>query len=460
MDQEPGANLLDIENILQRGSPEELQRLFGEVHPSDLADALEELEEERRDEVFAIMPPEVFGELIEHIPSDDVREHLKRSSTEYQQEVLAELPDDELVDLLQELPEEEREVYVELLPEPVQEASRLLMSYPENSAGGRMTTDVATVRETLTIGEAIQHLDAIKETSELLSRIYVVDAEQRLLGKLRLRDLTFNPRDKLIREVMDGDVLCVEALADQEEAARLIARYDLIALPVVNQERQLLGLVTHDDAMEILEEEASEDIEMISGIQVDEEDEDYLRTSVFRHFRRRFLWVAAMAFVGIASGYVLYRFEDFLGTVPILALYLSTVVASGGNTGSQAATMVIRAMSLGEFRLRDFTEVLWKELRIGLSMGSMVGVCFFLQILWLNFAALPPGVSGWQVGIAVGLAITLQITCSTLVGASLPLIARSLGQDPAAASAPVITTLVDVVGITIYFNIARSVLGF
>jgi len=447
-----------IESTLQHGTAEDLQELFREVHPADLAEALEELDDERWDEVLAVMPPDAFGYLIEFIPSIDAREHLARSSRDFRREALSMLQDDELVDLLQDLPEAERNEYVGLLPDSVREASRKLLAFPESSAGGRMTTEIAKVREGITIREAIEQLTEIKETSELLARIYVVDDRNRLLGKVRLRDLTFNPRDKLIGEIMDDDLMAVDAFADQEEAARMIARYDLMALPVVNAERELLGLIMHDDAMEILEEEASEDIEKISGIQPPEDDESYLRTSVIKHFRRRFTWVVAMAFLAIASGFVLYRFEDFLTLVPILALYLTTVVASGGNTGSQASTMVIRAMSLGEFNPKNFGEVLWKELRIGFSLGSTVGICIFLQITFLNFAELPVEVDAAQVGLTVGLALVFQITCSTIIGASLPLMARLVRLDPAAVAAPVITTVVDVIGLLIYFSVAQSFL--
>ncbi|MEM0967805.1 MAG: magnesium transporter [Verrucomicrobiota bacterium] len=448
-----------VEATLETGTDTELDDLFRDVHPADLAEALEELEEDRWEEVLAHMPAEVFGYLIEHIPSGDVLEHLERSSQDFRQEALSLLPDDELVDLLQDLPEDQVDSYVNLLTEPQKETSRRLMVFPETSAGGRMTTEVATVREALTIREAIAELSEVKETSELLARIYVVDERDRLLGKVRLRDLTFNSRDTLIRDVMDEDLLSVDGFADQEEAARMIAKYDLMAIPVINADREFLGVVTYDNALEILEEEASEDMKKISGINSSEDDDSYLRATVFAHLRRRSSWVVTMAFLGIAAGFALYQFEGFLSLFPILALYLTTVVASGGNTGSQAATMVIRAMSLDEFRPRDFWEVIWKEARIGVLLGSLVGICIFAQITFLPFVGLPEGVQAWEVGITVGVALLCQITCSTLFGAALPLIAQLIRLDPAAVAAPVITTFVDVTGILIYFLLAKAILG-
>ena len=448
-----------IEATLETGSPEELQHLFADVHPADLAEALEELEDERFDEVLKLMPPEIFGELVEHMPATDAVEHLEKADEEFRKEALSNLADDELVDLLQEIPEEERDEFVGLLSDDAQAMSRKLMAFPEESAGGRMTADIATLPETITVREAIEKLADLKETTEMLSRIYVVDERGRLQGKLRLRDLTFNPRDKRIREIMDDDLLSVDAFTDQEEAARMIQRYDLLALPVVNAEQQLLGVVTHDDAMEILEEEVSEDIEKLHGIQASDPDTTYLRISVWGHFRLRFAWVVTMAFLAIASGFVLYRFEHVLSDVAMLALYIPMVVAAGGNTGSQSATMVIRAMSLGEFGPKDFAAVIWKETRVGMMLGALVGVAIFVQIQVIQFGALPETISLLWVALTVSLSLMVQITSSTLLGASLPLLARLIRADPAAVASPVITTVVDVTGMLIFFLLATAFLN-
>ncbi|MFT5467862.1 MAG: magnesium transporter [Verrucomicrobiales bacterium] len=445
-----------IESTLQNGSLEELQGLFAEVHPADLAKALEELEDDRFDAILAQMPPEVFGELVEHMPATDAVEHLENSDEKFRKEALANLADDELVDLLQEIPEANRSGFVELLSEDAQEKSRKLMAFPEESAGGRMTTDISTISEAMTIREAIEKLAAVKETSELLSRIYVVDDRGRLLGKVRLRDLTFNPRDQKISEIMDGDLLSIDAFEDQEEAARMMTRYDLVALPVINADLQVIGAITHDDAMEILEEEASEDIEKLSGIQASDPDATYLRISVMGHFRLRFAWVVSMAFLAIISGFVLYKYEHVLSSISMLALYIPMVVAAGGNTGSQSATMVIRAMSLGEFNTKDFLSVIWKEVRIGMLLGALVGISVFVQIQIFQFGSLPSGVSLFSVALVVSLSLMIQITTSTLLGSSLPLLARLMRADPAAVASPVITTVVDVTGMLIYFLLATT----
>ncbi|MEM7014344.1 MAG: magnesium transporter [Verrucomicrobiota bacterium] len=448
-----------IETTLETGSPDELREMFDDVHPADLAEALEELEDERFDEVLKVMPPETFGELVEHMPATDAVEHLEKAPEEFRKEALKHLADDELVDFLQEIPEEEREEYVDLLDDEAKAKSRKLMAFPEESAGGRMTSDIATIQEDITVREAIEILADLKETTEMLSRIYVVDDRDRLQGKVRLRDLTFNPRDKRISEIMDDDILSIDAFADQEEAARMIQRYDMVALPVLNADQQLLGVVTHDDAMEILEEEVSEDIEKLHGIQASDPDESYLRTSVWGHFKLRFAWVVTMAFLAITSGFVLYKYEHVLSQVAMLALYIPMVVAAGGNTGSQSATMVIRAMSLGEFSPKDFLSVIWKETRVGMMLGALVGIAIFLQINLIQFGSLPDSVSLLWVAFTVSLSLMLQITTSTLLGASLPLLAQLIRTDPAAVASPVITTVVDVTGMLIYFLLATAFLN-
>lgn len=447
-----------IESTLENGSSEELNALFKDVHPADLAEALEELDDERFSDILARMPPDVFGELVEHIPATDAVEHLGNADEDFRKQALANLADDELVDLLQEMPEADRSGFVELLSADAQETSRKLMAFPEESAGGRMTADIATISESMTVREAIEKLAAVKETSEMLARIYVIDERGRLLGKIRLRDLTFSPRDQKISEIMDGDLLSVDAFEDQEEAARMIARYDLLALPVVNADQQVIGVITHDDAMEILEEETSEDIEKLHGIQASDPDETYLRISVWGHFRLRFAWVITMAFLAIASGFVLYKYEHILSSVAMLALYIPMVVAAGGNTGSQSATMVIRAMSLGEFNPKDFLSVIWKEARIGMLLGGSVGIAVFAQIQVFQFGALPNDVSILSIALVVSLSLMLQITTSTLLGSSLPLLAKLMRADPAAVASPVITTVVDVTGMLIYFLLATAFL--
>jgi len=446
-----------IVEVLQSRSAERIQEIAREAHPGDVEQAFERFDEEDRDEILAALPTDVLSEWADYLPPVFLESRLVTLPKGEQREVLDALSDDELVDFLQEVEEVERPQYLELLPEEKQEVSQDLLRYPEHTAGGRMTMAMASVGAELTVKEALDELRAVSDQKEILSRIYVVDDERHLLGKLRLRDLAFNTWDTPVAELMDSDQTSVDAMADQEEAAKMVARYDLMALPVVDEERRLLGVITHDDAIEIFEEESTEDIERTAGIGGERGDLAYLQTSVWTHWKRRFGWVLVLAFLALTSGWVLHAFEEVMTTYYILALYLPMVVAAGGNTGAQSATMVIRAMSLGELGPAEFGRVVWKESRVGLLVGGMLGVCVAMQVQFLLPASLAPdGVQMMEVAAVVGIALVAQVLTSTLIGASLPLLARMARLDPAVVASPAITTLVDVSGSVIYFLLALA----
>lgn len=452
---------VEVETILEAlesGSPDRISSLVGEAHPGDVEQAFERLDDSEREDVLDILPSEVLSEWADYLPASDVEHRLNSLPKVEQREVLDSLSDDELVDLLQEIEEVDRPQYIELLPEEKRQVSEDLMRYPEETAGGRMTMAMATITEGISVKEALDELRVVRDEAEILSRIYVVDEDRHILGKIRLRDLAFSTWDTPVRDLMDDDQIAIEAMEDQEEAAQMIARYDLLALPVVDEEKRLLGVITHDDALEILEEESTEDMEKISGIGGDRGDYAYLQTGVLAHFKRRFGWVLILGFLALASGFVLHGYENVMTAYFVLAIYYPMVVAAGGNTGAQSATMVIRAMSLGELDTRQFGRVIWKEGRIGILLGLLLGACVAVQIYFLlpdRFA--PEGLSMGVVGLVVAVSLTLQIFTSTLFGALLPILARITKLDPAVVASPAITTIVDVSGSVIYFTIARMV---
>ncbi len=459
-DEQKSHGQVDIETIidaLTSRSRDQIAAIYEKAHPADVEQAFERLEEDEREEILNALPAEVLSEWADYLPPADVEMRLGSMTKPEQKEVLEGLSDDELVDFLQEVEEEDRPKFIELLPEEKRQTSAELLQYPENTAGGRMTKAMATISENISVKEALNELEEVKENIELLSRIFVVDNERRLRGYVRLRDLAFTAWDTPIKDILGSEHFSVRAMEDQEEAANMMARYDLLALPVVDDANRLLGVITHDDAFEILEEESTEDIEKSSGIGGDRGDLAYLQTSVWIHLRRRFGWVLILAFLALASGWVLLKNEDVLKAYYILALYMPMVVAAGGNTGAQSATMVIRAMSLGELGPTEFWRVVWKEFRVGIFLGGLLGIFVALQIQFLLPARIiPDGVSLMQVAYVVGLALTAQVLTSTLTGATLPILARMAKLDPAVVASPAITTLVDVSGSLIYFSLART----
>jgi magnesium transporter len=444
---------------LRAGEVETARELAGQLHPADLAAAYEALPGDPAGLLIGFLDDDVLAAVLTQLPLGDAEEILLTLPDDRLARVLEEIPDDILVDVLQEMPVSQRGHAFHLLSESRRRAARELLKFPEDSAGGRMTTAFAAVLEEMTIREAVDSLRSIADETELLARIYVVDNEGLLLGKVRLRDLTFSDPATLIEELNDHDTRAVLTSADQEKAVRMMMKYDMLALPVLDEDGRLMGVITHDDALDIQEEENTEDMERQSGISGEITDETYLNTSVFSQVRRRLGWIISLAFLGLISGTVIYTYQNQLNTIFALTIYMPMIVAAGGNTGGQAATMVVRAMSLGELDAGAVLRVAWKEFRIGLVVGGLVALAMVLQIFLLrpSFISISPTVVG-AFGLTVGLALLCQITASTLIGATLPLAARALKLDPAVIAAPAITTIVDATGLLIYLNLARLIL--
>ena len=457
------ANILDnAEDAIERRDAKTVAALCEDLHPADLAELYEDLDLESRNFLIELLGSSNFAEVIPELPDTLVEETLNRFEPTDQREMLGALPDDDLVDILQDVSDSKRGTFLGLLDEETQEDTRILLRYNEESAGGRMTTQIGRILANMTVKEAIEHLRDDLESTGTLARIFVVDLEDKLIGKIRLRDLAFNAWDVKIQDILQDIDHHILATADQEEAAQMIARYDIISLPVVDESNRLLGVITADDAIEILEEESTEDIEKSAGIAGEQSEETYLNTSISSHFRRRCGWLVILAFLAILSGFVMMRFEHTLTQVYLLSLFLPMVVAAGGNTGGQASTMVIRAMALGEIDPEDTIRVAWKELRLGLLLGlllaTIIGIFAIFAPPALQFI-LPPEVNFTQFGITVAIALGVQVATSTCIGALLPIGARAIKMDPAVVAAPAITTIVDVSGMVIYFTVARSILG-
>jgi len=432
-----------------------------DLHYADLADFYEDLDEEGHAFFTASMGAEKFAEVITDLPDTMVEESLERFDVEDQREILDQVSDDDRVDLLQDVSHDAREKFLELVEPDDIDATRSLLSYEEDTAGGRMTTVFGRVDLEMTVKEALDELRDSYAESESLARVFVTDAEGILIGRMRFRDLAFNNWDTPISDIYLPCNNTILATADQEEAAQMFSKYDLIVLPVIDNSGHLLGIITYDDALEIIEEESTEDMEKMAGFAGETSEQTYLNTSISTHFKRRFPWLLGLAFLAIASGYVMIRFEDVLTNFFMLALFLPMVVAAGGNTGGQASTMVIRAMAVGELGEGTTLRVAWKELRLGLILGSLLGFAialFTIFLLPLFGGSMPEGVSYLKFGIAVFISLTAQIITSTLVGSLLPIGARKANIDPAVVAAPAITTIVDVSGMVIYFFVAKILL--
>lgn len=453
--------LQKIEEAIVARDGESVRRMCEDLHAADLALVYEDADPEGRAFLVDLLGAAGFAKLLPELPDTLVEETLDAFQSSDQSRILDLLPDDDRVDILQDVSAAKRQDYLRLLDVETQAQTRRLLRYDEETAGGRMTTQMGKVLIDMTVKDAIDHLRGDLESTSTLARIFVVDEANHLLGKIRLRDLAFNAWDVTIREIVQEIDHAILATADQEEAAQMVSRYDLLVLPVVDEANRLLGVITADDAIEILEAESTEDIEKGAGISGEQSEQTYLNTSVASHFKRRCGWLVILAFLAILSGFVMMRFELLLTEVYLLSLFLPMVVAAGGNTGGQASTMVIRAMALGELSPEDTLRVAWKEMRLGLFLGVLLAVVIGLFAFFappaLQFT-LPGTVTFTQFALTVAIALGGQVATSTLIGALLPIGARAVRLDPAVIAAPAITTVVDVSGMVIYFTVARSIL--
>ncbi len=433
-----------------------------DVHYADLAALYEDLDDDERDFLFKTIGPELATDVVAELPDSLIEESLSHFKPAQLRVLLGNLSDDDRVDIFQVVSDEAQVRFFSLLGPRDKELTKNLLKYEEDTAGGRMTTHVGRLTGDMTVKQALTVLRRDREDAETLSRIFVVDVQGRLVGKVRLRDLAFNNWDTVIRDIMEDADEFTLATADQEEAALTLSKYDLIVLPVVDEFHHFLGVITHDDALEIMREESTEDIEKLAGIGGENRELSYLNTTVATHYKRRAIWLVGLAFVSILSGYVMFRFSGILQQAFVLSLFLPMVVASGGNAGGQAATMVIRALALGEIGTGTVLRIAWKEARIGIFLGMTLGISIaaFISFILPHFLpASPVSFSFLKLAFAVAAAITLQAFSATTLGALLPITARAIKLDPAVVSAPSLASIVDVSGMLIYFGTAATILS-
>jgi len=432
------------------------------LHYADLAALYQDLSDEKRDLLMKTIGPELATDMVAELPDTLIEDALNHFKPAQLRVLLGNLSDDDRVDVFQVVSPETQGRYLGLLGPRDKELTRNLLKYEEDTAGGRMTTQIGRITADMTVKEAITVLRRDREDAETLARIFVVDEQGRLVGKIRLRDLAFNTWDTPVSDLMEEADEYVLANADQEEAARILSKYDLVVLPVVDEFHHLLGVITYDDALEIVEEESTEDIEKLAGIGGEQSESSYIHTSATLHYRRRVVWLVGLAFVSIVSGYVMYRYSETLEQAFILSLFLPMVVAAGGNSGGQAATMVIRAMALGEISPGNAMLIAWKEARTGLLLGLSLGVAISAFIT-LILPYMQPHTGGQfeftSLALAVAVALTIQVLSATVMGAMLPIAARSIKLDPAVVSSPSLSSIVDVSGMLIYFTVASALLS-
>lgn len=415
----------------------------------DVAELLAELPEEEMVLSFRLLPRQKAAEVLAELDTEKEEALLKRLGSRRILEVLLELSPDERTELFEELPGRLAQKLLNILPPHERREALELLGYPENSVGRLMTPDYVALKPYWSIEAALEHIRRFGRDAETVDMVYVVDERWRLLDDIPLRRVILASPTDTVESIMDHHFVAIEAHADQEEAIRLMEKYDLIALPVVDREGVLLGIVTVDDVLDVLEDEFTEDVQ--KGASVVPLRTSYTATSTFALFRKRVVWLLLLALAGFLSGSVISAFEEVLGKLIALAAFIPVLIDTGGNTGTQSATLVIRALATGELTLKRWFSVVIKESAVGVLLGSALGTVLYIwSYLWKGDP---------RVSIAVGLAVVFIVLFANLVGSLLPILLTKLRLDPAVVSSPLITTVMDVTGLLIYFGIAAAILA-
>ena len=438
-----------VEDMLKAHDFEALHNYLSELHPYEVASLLEEFEEPDQITILSLTPPETAAEALEHLDYDDQYRLLDHSDEGVAKAILAAMGRDAIADLLMAIHPNKAQQIMAMVPEEDLESIKYLMTYPEDSAGGIMSLDYIQAREYWTIEQAIKHFRKVGQKQSIANYIYVVDAVGRLVGVLSLKELLLSDPKSLVSDVMHKNIITVTATADQEEAARIMSQYDLMILPVVNGQGRLVGVISADDIMDVIEEEDTEDIHRLGGSQPLELP--YLESSLMTLFSKRIGWLMFLFAVQAVTSNILKYYENALSSVVTLAFFIPLLADVGGNSGTQASSLVIRALALGEVTVKDIAVILFKELRVSGLIGIAMGVIGYF-FAW--------AISGsTTIGMIVACTLIVVLIMSSTVGAVLPILGRMCRVDPAVFSAPLITTVVDITALTVYFNIAIRLLN-
>lgn len=428
------------------------------LRPADIADCIHEIAPEDKAALFRILPKHLATDVFEHIDPDQQREILSALGDTRTATLLNEMDPDDRTALLEEFPPAAARQLVLLLTKEERQVALSLLGYPEHSVGRLMTPDYVAIQPDISIAETLERVRSTGQNfAGNLHILYVVDKQGRLIDDIRIRDVLTAPLSATVAELMNGSFVCLQVTDDQEVAVHAFKKYDRTALPVIDADGNMLGIVTVDDVLDIAEEEATEDIQKLGAVEALEDP--YIRTPLFELIRKRAGWLTVL-FVGeMLTATAMGFYEDRIQRAVVLALFIPLIISSGGNSGSQAATLIIRSLAIGEVQLRDWLKVLKRELITGLCLGLMLGALGFLKVaLWSKLDA--AYAKHWiALGISVSLSLVAVVLWGVVTGAMLPFILKRLGLDPASSSAPFVATLVDVTGLVIYFSIASVLLS-
>lgn len=447
MDEELTTILESLEQLIETGQLEAARALLAEEHPADIAVLLDELSPEQAFIAFSLLPNESASEVLDETGSFVRSDLVEKVDDERLADLLEELPADDAVEFLEDLPDNVADRLLGLMEPEAVDDIRELLSYEEETAGRLMTRDVVALRRQWTVAETLDYLRSL-EDAETLQYLYVVDREDRLLGVVPLRLLVLSQPDTTIESIMSTEVVSVPVNIDQEDLADMVSRYDFTAMPVVDLDGRLLGVVTVDDVLDILEEEATEDIQRLGGSEP--LDQPYFSVSLFQVFRKRVGWLLLLFIGATLTGSVTRSYEDQIALAIALTYFTPMIIGTGGNAGSQTVATIIRAITLGEVRLSTLWKALGREVGVALLLGAVMGALGFARAIFWN--------TGYEIALVVALTLPLVVIWACITATVVPILADRFNIDPAVISGPMITTVVDATGLLIYFRLAIYIL--
>ena len=427
-----------------------LKMLLSQTNTADIAEAFEEMSREQGLRLFRMLPKSAAAELFAYIDPDKQQDVVEALADSEIGEIVNSLFADDAADFIEEMP---ATVVKRVLQNVSLEKRRVinqLLQYPDDSAGSIMTTEFVDLYEDATVAEAFGHIRATGINKETIYTCYVIRRDRALVGTATVKTLLLARPEERIGAVMDTKLVFARTLDDQEDVAAMFRKYNLVAMPVVDTEERLVGIITVDDIVDIIEEENTEDIEKMNALAPS--DEPYLKTSILRLARNRIIWLLVLMLSATITGGIISGFEDALTVLPILVAFIPMLMDTGGNAGSQASTLIIRGMALGEIRPRDIMRVFWREIRIAAICGLALGIVNFARILFMNAGNI-------MLAVSVSSSLFTTIVMAKTTGCLLPIAAKKLGVDPAIMAAPLITTIVDAASLVIYFSIAKVIFG-
>lgn len=440
----------EIKEYLTNREFSALRKLLEELEPADVAQIFALSSEENIPILFRLLPKDLAADCFVEMDSDVQKSLINALSDKELTEVVEDLFLDDTVDIIEEMPANVvKRILSNTSPETRATINQLL-NYPKDSAGSIMTTEFVELRARMTVEDAFSRIRATGLDKETVYTCYVTDDRRKLIGLTTVKDMIIAGNEAVIGDIMVTSIISIHTLMDKEEAARLFDKYDFLAMPVVDNEDRLVGIVTVDDAIDVIKEEDTEDIEMMAAISPS--DKPYLKTSVFDLWRKRILWLLLLMISATFTSQILLHFENALAAQAVLVAYIPMIMNTGGNAGSQVSVTVIRGLSLGEIEMRNILRVIWKELRVSILCGVALAAVNFLKMIFIDGIAVP-------VTLAVSITLVITVVIAKFVGGTLPILAKRIGFDPAVMASPFITTIVDALALLVYFQVALALLG-